>query len=237
MVAQGLASTTEEAKKLIMTGDVVSHDRQVRSAGELLSEAIALRFRKKKKDPHTVGRGYFKLKGALTDLQLEQELSGKIVLDIGASTGGFVQCAIDHQAKLVIALDVGVNQLAWKLRQHPQVISIEKTDIRNFTHELSPQIEWILGDISFNSLARLASSIKNASQHPQVRYLLLVKPQFELDSFEIGDGIVRSDELRMKALKLVQKAFADLGAKSFRWANSQVAGHKGNQEIFLLIDF
>lgn len=234
LVEQGIATTLLEAKTLIMTGKIVSEDQKITSPSQLLSQESKLRWKNSDRPVHMVGRGALKLRGAIEDLGLLESFHHAVVLDIGSSTGGFVQCVLELGAELVLALDVGTNQLDWKLRTHPQVLSLEQTHIKHFDPQQYPSIRWILADISFNSLAHLAPYIYGASKDKTAKFLLLVKPQFELSRDEIAKGgVVESQALQEKALNKVIAAFTELGGLDFKTVPSQVKGQKGNQEIFL----
>lgn len=233
LVELGLAETTSKAQSLIMAGEVVVKDQRVDKSGHQVSDHDAIRLKSKS---HFVGRGGEKMLSIIKALNLSDRFENKVILDIGASTGGFTQCMLEHNAQKVLALDVGSNQLAWKLRQDPRVISIEKTDIRDFTPQDHPKIDWIIGDISFNSLSRLAPYIKKAANNDEASYLLLVKPQFELSKSEVPDGgIIDDPELREVALQRVTNSFAEIGIHKIKSLDSPVKGRNGNQEIFLLL--
>ncbi|MEZ4742270.1 MAG: TlyA family RNA methyltransferase [Bdellovibrionota bacterium] len=222
-----------EAKALIMTGKVIVNNQRIDKPGTLIKENSCIRIKAKSK---YVSRGGDKLAGAIEDLKLNHQLSGRIALDIGASTGGFSHCLLLHNIKHVIALDVGTNQLDWRIRNHPQVTSIEKTDIRKFNANLYPKIDLVVADISFNSLSRLASQIVGAVKNPKAEYLLLVKPQFELDKNEIPKGgIVRDHSLQAKAIEQVKAAFLLLEYECKGLVKSRIEGKHGNQEYFIYL--
>jgi 23S rRNA (cytidine1920-2'-O)/16S rRNA (cytidine1409-2'-O)-methyltransferase len=180
-----------------------------------------------------VSRGGEKLFSAITDLGLEQEFNGKVVLDIGASTGGFTDCLLQMGASKSIALDVGTAQLDWRLRQDPRVSSIEKTDIKDFNPVGFPEIDWVVADVSFTSLAKLIPSIRKAA--PKARLLLLIKPQFELPRDRIPDGgVVTDDEDRHQAVETVKSALLKDGYNVVGTLDAKVVGRQGNREIFIL---
>ena len=231
MIERKLADTTDIAKALIMAGKVIVNDQRAVKAGDLVSEDAKVRL---KGSSEFVSRGGDKLKGALEDFSLKNFVSGKVALDVGASTGGFTDCLIQFGADKVYALDVGTNQLAWSLRTNSKVESIEKTDIRKISEVIDDKIEIVVADISFNSLSRLLDPILNAVPKKGVHFLLLIKPQFELSSNEVGDGgIVESGSLRDKAVKKVIAAMKERGFEDVKYKDCKLKGRYGNQEIFL----
>jgi 23S rRNA (cytidine1920-2'-O)/16S rRNA (cytidine1409-2'-O)-methyltransferase len=180
-----------------------------------------------------VSRGGEKLLAAITALNLKDDFIDKVILDVGASTGGFTDCVLQLGAKTSIALDVGTAQLDWKLRSDPRVIAIEKTDIKEFDAPADHVINWVLADVSFTSLAKLIPYIRKSA--PKARLLLLVKPQFELPREKIPDGgIVTDDQDRALALELVVKALKSEGYTIEQTLDAPVAGRQGNREIFVL---
>ncbi|MBP6218472.1 MAG: TlyA family RNA methyltransferase [Oligoflexales bacterium] len=234
LVDQGYARSLEEARVLILAGLVLTVDQAVTSSSLKLPPDTPLRLKSSKSSRHYLSRAYLKLQGAIEEFQLEKEFQGAVVLDIGSSTGGFVQCVLEHGAAKVLALDVGTNQLAWELRQDPRVVSLEGQDIRDFKPTLYEPVDWILADVSFNSLARLSPQIYKAATKKNVRFLLLVKPQFELRRDQIPEGgIVNSTSLQEAAVEQVTLAFSKLGLTRLGFAPSRTLGQKGNQEFFL----
>lgn len=229
LVQRGLCASLEEASAYIYAGLVVAGDQRVEKPGDLIPLDTPLRVKKKT----YVSRGGEKLAGAIDELGLGDLFKDKLVLDVGASTGGFSDCVLQLGARKVLALDIGFNQLDWKLRTHPQVVCLEKTDIRNFDASAYEAIDWILADISFDSLEELAPSLIKAAS-PQTQFLILVKPQFELPKNEVPTGgIVRNEELWNKAVQNVLEAFKTFGFTNFKIAKSTVKGRSGNQEFFL----
>ena len=228
---KGLCKDSKEAQALIMAGKVVVNDQRASKAGELVSLDADIRIKGR---AQYVSRGGFKLKGAIEDFSLIEHIKGATCLDVGASTGGFTDCLIQQGAAKVFALDVGTNQLAWSIRQDPRVVSIEKTDIRKIEGPIDPNISIVVADISFNSLTRLIDPILNAVPKKGVHFALLIKPQFELSSTEVGEGgIVESPELRKKAVTKVLAAMEERGLKNLKYKDCQLKGRYGNQEIFI----
>ena len=242
LVDRGLAKDLAAARALIMAGQVVVDDQRLDKAGAMIGPDATVRTKGRLRGEGAggegaagyVSRGGNKLASALEAFDLTSALKGAVVLDVGASTGGFTDCCLSHGAARVLALDVGTNQLAWELRQDPRVVVLEGQDIRAFDPSAQPPIEIVVGDISFNSLVRLAPALVRAAPLPGVRFVLLVKPQFELKREDVPAGGVVTDEgARAAAAAAVVRAFANLGIASLGQADSKVAGRQGNREIFI----
>jgi 23S rRNA (cytidine1920-2'-O)/16S rRNA (cytidine1409-2'-O)-methyltransferase len=235
LVARALADSPELARALVMAGKVLvgAGERKVAKPSELVADDEPLRV---KDAARFVSRAGEKLLFALEDLRLTETVRGQTVLDVGASTGGFTQCCLELGAARVLALDVGVNQLAWELRTDPRVTALERTDVREFAPADHPAVDLLVADVSFNSLARLAPALRRAAPGPQARFLVLVKPQFELPRRLIPDGgVVSDDDLRAEAVRNVAEAFAALGLPNGRAVDCRVAGRTGNREIFYYV--
>jgi len=231
LITRGLAESLPQAKALIMSGVVLVDDQRIDDASACFGEEVELRL--KGTLSRFVGRGGEKLEAALSDFGLSAKILGSQCLDIGASTGGFTQCLLLHGAKQVIALDVGYNQLDWRLRQDPRVVVREQTDIRVFAAKDHPPLDWVVADMSFVSLAQLASDIAGVAG-PDTQLLLLVKPQFELERSAIPDGGVVIEEADIaRAVVQVEKAFACFEWKKLGSALARPKGRSGNQEVFL----
>ncbi len=227
---RGLAKTTSEAQGLIMAGKVVVGDQRIDKAGHMVADEVEIRI---KGDLRFASRAGDKLFGVVDVLRIAHLWDSKVVLDVGASTGGFTDVSLALNAAKVIALDVGTNQLAWELRQDSRVISVEQTDIRDFDRTKFADIDLVIGDVSFTSLARLAPALREAAPRVGVHFLLLVKPQFELPRDVIPDGgIVKDEDLRRLAVQSVSQAMAAVGIDEIAVSDSPVPGRQGNVEIF-----
>jgi 23S rRNA (cytidine1920-2'-O)/16S rRNA (cytidine1409-2'-O)-methyltransferase len=232
LVDRGLARSLDHARALIMAGEVFLDQRAVAHGSDRALAEAALTISPRRP---FVSRGGEKLHHALIDLGLQDALKDKIVLDVGASTGGFTHCALLAGARQVIALDVGVNLLDWSLRNDPRVICLEGTHIKDFKPDEFPAIDWVVADVSFNSLQRLAPALRRSAPRTGVNFLLLIKPQFELDAEDVPHGgVVADDALRTKAVQSVSDALREVGLISGRHIDSRVQGRKGNREIFFL---
>jgi 23S rRNA (cytidine1920-2'-O)/16S rRNA (cytidine1409-2'-O)-methyltransferase len=178
-----------------------------------------------------VSRGGDKLAGALADLGIDP--SGLSCLDVGASTGGFTDCLLQSGARSVAAVDVGYGQLAEKLRQDSRVQVLEKTNARHLeASRLRDSIDLVVADVSFISLRLLLPRICEVA--PGASWLLMVKPQFEVGPGKVGKGgVVRDPALRSGAADAVAVSATEFGYTERARADSQLAGPKGNLEIFL----
>jgi 23S rRNA (cytidine1920-2'-O)/16S rRNA (cytidine1409-2'-O)-methyltransferase len=219
-----------------MAGQVLVNDQKIDKPGTRVPDNSIIRLTKKKQG-RFVSRGGDKLYGAICDFGITDRFEGAHVLDIGASTGGFTDCCLQLGSKSVIALDVGVAQLDWKLRSDERVICLERTDIRDFHSSEYPDLNVIVGDISFNSITRLAPFILRAAERPGVLWLLLIKPQFELPRDLVpSGGIVKEESLIELANKQVSDVLKQMGVKELGICKSRVRGAKGNQECFILAE-
>lgn len=239
LVSQGLAENLDQAKALVMTGKVLSGDQKVTKPSEWIDPDVELRIQGVQRSKY-VSRGGDKIAAAAESLGITEIFSGAVVLDVGSSTGGFTDYAIQHGARHVIAVDVGTNQMAWSLRNSNQVTLFESTHIKNLKQRIEAQnssdlldaVSLVVVDVSFNSIVRLLTDILTTV--PKSRnYLFLVKPQFELPHELIpAGGIVTNEEHRELAVKLVDEAFRREKFPGGRWVNSAVSGRSGNVEIF-----
>jgi 23S rRNA (cytidine1920-2'-O)/16S rRNA (cytidine1409-2'-O)-methyltransferase len=232
LVERGLVASRERARRLVMAGAVLVGDRPVTKAGAEVPDDAEVRLRGA--DSPWVSRGGEKLAGALEAFALPVE--GRIALDVGASTGGFTDCLLQRGARQVIAVDVGYGQLAWKLRQDPRVVVLERTNARTLTADLLPaRPDLAVVDVSFISLATVLPAIA-AVVHPGATIVALVKPQFEVGRGRIGKGgVVRDPALRAEAVATVRGAAEALGLTVRGEAESVLPGPKGNREVFLLL--
>lgn len=179
-----------------------------------------------------VGRGGYKLEGALIDLNLDPD--GLICLDAGASTGGFTDCLLSRGALNVHAVDVGYNQLAWKIRSDERVIVHERTNLMDLhPGDLIPEPNFAVADLSFRSLRGAASRLLELTRGGNV--LALVKPQYENPKEEGFDGIVRTNAARVGVLESLRTDLLKEGVFVLDATASKVTGRKGNAEIFLLL--
>jgi len=234
LIQGGFALDLKEARAQIMAGNVIANNQRVDKPAELFSTDTTLRFKRDLR--RFVSRSGEKLEGALLDFKIDQKIAGSTILDVGASSGGFTDCCLFYGAAKVIALDVGTCQLDWKLRSNDKVLSVERTHIRDFNSEIFPPVDWVLADISHNSLSRLIPYLVKAAPLQNVHFLVLIKPQFELEKSEVPEGGVVADKiLQQKAVKTVVEAFGKYNLAGGKSIDSRVLGKYGNQEIFYYV--
>lgn len=228
LVGRGLFSSREQARRAILAGEVSVGTRVVDKPSEVLDEQTAIALKPTRK---YVGRGALKLEPALDHFHID--LRGKTALDIGASTGGFTDCMLQRGARKVYAVDVGYGQLAWKLRNEPRVIVLEKTNARFLTrNQVQELVDICVIDVSFISLTLILPNAF-ALLKPDGVILALIKPQFELQRSEVGKGgIVRDPHLHEKAQNKIVAFVNDLGHVVARIAPAAIKGADGNQEFF-----
>lgn len=235
LVERGLAETREKAKALIMAGQVLAGTRRVDKPGEMLDETgAATLILKAGAALKYVSRGGLKLEKALDIFGINAAVG--LALDIGASTGGFTDCLLQRGAQRVIAVDVGQNQLDWKLRTDPRVAALDKTNIRYLETLPEGQLaELVVIDVSFISLKLVLPAARRLSQ-PGAPVVALVKPQFEAGKGQVGKGgIVRDPAIhRTVLLDLVewcqQNNFEVMGI-----TDSPILGTEGNREFLIYL--
>jgi 23S rRNA (cytidine1920-2'-O)/16S rRNA (cytidine1409-2'-O)-methyltransferase len=230
IVDRGIVKSRERAKALIMAGHVLVDNQKVTKAGALIhvDADVALQ----ENDIPYVSRGGLKLAAALEIFNVDP--SGKTVMDIGCSTGGFTDCALERGAVKVYAVDVGYGQLDWSLRNDPRVILYEKTNIRYLEKERIPEaIDLIVIDVSFISLTKVLPRVLDFL-HDSGYVIALVKPQFELgrEMVEKG-GIVRDETRRLSAVNKICEFSETAGLSVIGICDSPVPGQKGNREYFI----
>jgi 23S rRNA (cytidine1920-2'-O)/16S rRNA (cytidine1409-2'-O)-methyltransferase len=230
MLDQGLASSRERARALILAGKVLVDGRVVDKAGALVAASAGITL-KTAEHPY-VGRGGVKLQGALETFGVR--VTGRVCLDLGASTGGFTDCLLRHGAALVYAVDVGRGQLDLKLRTDPRVVVMERTHARGLTpadFRERPEIATV--DLSFISLTKILPVLPPLLAAPG-EVLALIKPQFEVGKGEVGKGgVVRDPEQHRRVITAVGRLAVDLGFRVVGAAPSCLLGPKGNREFFL----
>jgi 23S rRNA (cytidine1920-2'-O)/16S rRNA (cytidine1409-2'-O)-methyltransferase len=229
LVARRLVASREEGQGRILAGDVWVNDRPVTKAGTLFDESVAIRI--KSTSPY-VSRGGTKLEKALDEFSVE--VAGKIVLDVGASTGGFTHCLLNRGAVQVYAVDVGYGQLDWKLRNDPRVLALEKKTIRYLNvSDLPRPADLATIDVSFISLRLVLPQVKTLI-HAGAPVLALIKPQFEVGKGRVGKGgVVRSHEEHVRVVSEISAVARGLGYHVGGVIESPLLGPKGNKEFFI----
>jgi 23S rRNA (cytidine1920-2'-O)/16S rRNA (cytidine1409-2'-O)-methyltransferase len=228
LVARGLCESREQGKRLILAGDVLVNEQPVTKAGQLIADDAAIRV---KQPPKFVSRGGFKLEGALDRFGISAR--DKVCLDVGASTGGFTDCLLQRGAKKVFAFDVGTNQLVWKLRSDPRVVSRENFNVRHMqSSDVSEEVDLVVADVSFISLTLVLPPAFQALKRGGDA-VVLIKPQFELSKDEVGrGGIVRDPALHAKACRKIEDfARAQPGWQWRGMMESPIQGTDGNREF------
>ena len=178
-----------------------------------------------------VSRGGVKLKHALQEWGISP--AGKIMIDAGSSTGGFTDCLLQEGAHRIYSVDVGYNQLDYKLRKHPKVVVMERTNIME-VGELDPRPHAAVADLSFRSIRGAAGKILSLTRESWM--IALIKPQFEIDTYvQDFNGVVSNDELLLEILTVTCTELAEEGAGVVRIAASPILGRKGNREFLALI--
>jgi len=235
LVARGLAPTRERARALILAGDVDVNGARITKAGTSVDEQAHLTLRRP--DHPWVGRGGLKLAHALDVFRVD--VTGATALDIGASTGGFTDVLLARGAARVVALDVGTNQLDWKLRSDARVTSLEGINARHLTADMLPAdarvFEVATIDVSFISLRHILPNVPPLLR-PGGRVIALVKPQFEAGRSEVGaGGIVRDPAIHDRVIASVTDAAHQVGLDRLGLETSPVTGAEGNREFLMLL--
>lgn len=228
LVKLGSAPSREQAKRLIMAGEVSVMGRRITQPGWLVRDTEQVTVRTPQK---FVGRGGFKLEGALNHFGID--VTGMTGLDAGASTGGFTDCLLQRGAVKVFAFDVGTNQLVWKLRSDPRVVSREQFNLRHMTvADVGQPVDILVADLSFISLTLVLPAVVQALR-PGGQALVLIKPQFELSRDEVGKGgIVREPELHTKACARIEDYVRSQSNLEWRGlTESSIQGTDGNREF------
>lgn len=232
MVARSLAESRERARAVIMAGDVLVNNFPVDKPGTQVEHTDTITV-KGNRIPY-VSRGGVKLEGAIKTFGLN--IQGYVCLDVGASTGGFTDCLLQHGARRVYAVDVGYGQLAWPLRQDDRVVVIERTNIRRMPRDTIPApVDIITIDVSFISLKIVVPAILGYMK-PESRILALVKPQFEVGKGKVGKGgVVRDQALHREVTDRLSTFFISIGLTPSEFIVSPILGPKGNKEFFTLL--
>jgi 23S rRNA (cytidine1920-2'-O)/16S rRNA (cytidine1409-2'-O)-methyltransferase len=230
LVSRGLAESRTRAQALILAGNVFAGEKRVAKAGDLLTEDAELSV--KGRDHPWVSRGGIKLDHGLTHFGFD--VTGAVALDVGSSTGGFTDVLLTRGAAKVYAVDVGTNQLAWKLRSDPRVVVHEQTNARDLTAEIIPEaVDIVVCDASFIGLAKVLDRAMDLAE-PGAKLVALVKPQFEAGREEVGKGgVVRDPAVHER---VCNEAADWVGSKGWRVVGvepSPITGPEGNVEFLL----
>ncbi len=232
MVKRNLAESREKAKAILMSGIVYVDGQKEDKAGTFFEDTAVIEVR-----GHTlayVSRGGLKLEKAMNRFHLD--LKDKVCMDVGASTGGFTDCMLQNGAARVYAVDVGHGQLAWKLRNDPRVVCMEKTNIRYVTREQVPEpIQFASADVSFISLTKVLGPVKTLLADG-AEMVCLIKPQFEAGREKVGKkGVVREKSTHLEVIRMVMDYAWSLGFDLLHLDYSPIKGPEGNIEYLLHI--
>jgi len=230
LVSRGLAESRTRAQALIMAGAVFSGERKLAKAGDMLSEDAPLELRGK--DHPWVSRGGIKLDHGLTHFGFD--VTGAVALDVGSSTGGFTDVLLSRGAVKVYAVDVGTNQLAWKLRQDPRVLAHEQTNARTLDRTIIPElVDVIVCDASFISLAKVLEAPLSLAK-VGAKLVALIKPQFEAGREEVGKGgVVRDSSVHERVCAEAKGWIESQGWTVLGVTPSPITGPEGNVEFLL----
>jgi len=237
LFARGLAASRERAQALILAGKVLVNDQKLDKSGAQVADDVVIRVLGE--DLKYVSRGGLKLEHALEHWQID--VVGKVCLDVGASTGGFTDCLLQHGATRVIAIDTGYGQMDFKLRQDPRVRLLENVNARYVTSELIGELaDLIVIDVAFISATMVLPAVVSAGFPTSVderrgrQVIVLVKPQFEAGREFVGKGgIVRDEAVQLGAVEKVKGALLNLACARTDVIDSPILGAEGNREFLL----
>src|SRR5438270_9756549 len=244
LVERGLVTSRERAQAMLLAGRVLVDGQKIEKAGANVSADVEIRLLGD--DLKYVGRGGLKLEAALEKWSID--VSGRACMDVGASTGGFTDCMLQHGAAEVVAVDTGYGQIAARLRSDARVKLLEKTNARYLTWEILAQagarapISFIAIDVSFISVtlvlpAVLESAFASAEQERR-EMVVLIKPQFEVGRERVGKGgIVKDEQAQQSAVLKVRQKVEALGGRHIELMESPILGMEGNREFLLHAEF
>ena len=231
LVERGFAPTRERAQAMVVAGRVLVNEQKIDKPGTAIAEDAV--FRLLGDDPRYVGRGGLKLEAALKHWGIE--LQGRFCVDVGASTGGFTDCMLQHGAAQVLAIDTGYGQIAQTLRSDARVSLMERTNARLLkAGDLPKGISFLAMDVSFISATLVLPPVAAAIGDSLAEAVILIKPQFDAGREYVGKGgIVRDPAGHQVAIDRVQKCVADLGGRAIEVIDSPILGAEGNKEFLL----
>jgi 23S rRNA (cytidine1920-2'-O)/16S rRNA (cytidine1409-2'-O)-methyltransferase len=235
LVDRGLVETRTRAQALILAGKILVNEQKIEKAGAQVDADSSLRVLGE--TLRYVSRGGLKLEHALIHWKID--VNDCTCLDVGASTGGFTDCLLQHGARKVIAVDTGYGQIDMKLRQDPRVHLVEKLNARYMKAEdVGENVDLIVVDVSFISATLVVPAAVSAAfgeSRDGKKIIILVKPQFEAGREQVGKGgIVRDESVQMTAVRKVQECLQELGCRQTEWTESPITGAEGNREFLLL---
>ena len=230
LVKRNLAESREKAKAIIMSGNVFVDGQREDKAGSSFPDSVSIEI--KGLSLKYVSRGGLKLEKAIENYGLS--LQDMVCMDVGSSTGGFTDCMLQNGASKVYAVDVGTNQLAWKLRQDERVVSMEKTNIRYLEPEtINDDIDFISIDVAFISLTKVLLPVRNLLKD-KGEVVCLIKPQFEAGRDKVGKkGVVRDRSVHIQVIETVNLHAVHIGFRILNLDYSPIKGPEGNIEYLL----
>ena len=235
LVERGLADSRTKAQALVMAGVVLVDEKRVAKPSESFKSDADIRIKGEGPESRYVGRGGLKLEAALREFNIDP--AALVCLDIGSSTGGFTDCLLQHGAARVVAIDVGTNQLAWKLRNDDRVEVRENTNARSLNPaEFEAKFALAVMDVSFISVTKLLPAILPLLT-PIGKVIVLIKPQFEVGKGEVGKGgIVREPEKHERVVAEINEFVVELGLQVKGVLESPILGAEGNKEFLALYE-
>ena len=230
LTEQGFADSRSKAQAMIMAGVVLVDEKRVDKPSESFPADSQIRIKGQNAESRYVSRGGLKLEAALHHFQIVP--AGYACLDIGSSTGGFTDCLLQHDAGSVVAIDVGTNQLAWKLRNDPRVVVRENVNARSLKpSDFDRRFDLIVMDVSFISVTKILPALVELLEQDG-RIVVLIKPQFEVGKGEVGKGgIVRDPEKHERVVAEVNGFAAEIGLEVIGTIESPITGAEGNIEF------
>lgn len=237
LVEKGLFPSREAAQAAIMDGGIIVNGEKIIKAGTSIASDAKIEVTSDWQPRKYVSRGGLKLEKALEQFQVD--VTGRICLDVGASTGGFTDCLLSHGALKVYAIDVGYGQIAWSLRTDPRVVVLERVNARNLQatpiyEQDQPMANMVVIDVSFISLDKILPSCLTVVQKEDLDIVALIKPQFEAGKENVGKGgVVRSADQHKEILTRVLAAAAKLELKAKALTYSPIKGPSGNIEFLV----
>ena len=230
LIERGLAESRQKAQAFVMAGQVLADEQKITKPGQQVAPEAEVRILGPA--PQYVSRAGVKLEAALAKFQLD--IRDKVCLDIGASTGGFTDCLLQHGAAKVYAVDVGTAQLHWKIRQDERVIVRERVNARYLTSAVVPEpVQFVCCDVSFISVTLIFPVVRPLLA-ADAELVVLAKPQFEVGRGQVGKGgIVDDPALHQQVTEKVRKALRQVGFRYVGEMESPIRGAEGNKEFLL----
>lgn len=235
LVDLGFAETRTKAQSMVMAGIVLANEKRVEKSSEQFFSDISIRIKGETAASKFVGRGGLKLEKALLEFQICPDKY--VCLDVGASTGGFTDCLLQNGAKKIYAVDVGTNQLDWKIRNDERVIVTEKVNARNLKPgDFDEKLDLIVMDVSFISVTKILPALFHLIDETG-KIIVLIKPQFEVGKGEVGKGgIVRDESKHKSVIEYINKFAGEIGLKNLSVIESPILGAEGNKEFLALYE-